>query len=196
MFSNETMDKFIETCESSMIEYDTDLYLDETTLEGVNLDVAKLVRADEVKEARRLVKEAKKMKKRKEFDEAISNLKDALKLISAMKAKVDSMPEPPSRSSKFLSYFTPLFTLMPTDEITGVKFIPTYTAGNNGGMGYTIEIQSTTYKDKMSDETTSSVKRNLQYKFNLFIKNVNATIKIYQEEKRFYLNKIKGKEKK
>lgn len=189
------IDDLIISLENYMIEPISDLYLDDTVLEGANMDIEKLIRADEVKRARKLIQEAKKLRRKKEFDEAIKKLNESVKLISAMKKKVDGMPEPESRGSKILSYFTPLFTLMPSSQITGMKIIPTVHTGGQGGasLGYTIKIIRTEYTDKMSENTKSAVKKQLQLKFNLFLNNVEATIDNYKEERKYYLNKIKGK---
>ncbi len=188
---NEKMDELIDVCESNIIcfasDLNQDLILDNSALEGANMDMAKLIKADEVKRARALFKEAKKLRRQHQYDEAIKKLKEGGVLIAKMKTIVEKMPEPESRGSKILSYFTPIFTLMPSSELTDVKVIPVL--GNDGNITFMIEYQFSTYTDRMSKETKSSVKRNLQYKFNLFLHNVDKFIDAYQEEKRYYENK-------
>lgn len=189
------LDEFIISCESNIIcfaeDLGLDLNLDETAIEGVNMDIAKLVRAEDVKEAKQLVKDAKKDKKAKEFNSAIKKLTVAKALINKMKTKVDGMPEPDSRGQKILSYFTPIFTMMPTDKLEDIKVIPVFSS--SGDISFIYEFTYVKITDKMSKETKSSVKKNLQYKFNLFIHNVDKTIDSYKEAKRYYEAKMKKK---
>ena len=54
--------------------------------------------------------------------------------IRGMKEKVDSAPETIGFGEKLLSYFTPIFTLMPSAEITSFMILP------DGNGGYYIII--------------------------------------------------------
>lgn len=189
------LDEFIITCENNMIcfaeDYGMDILLDETALEGPNMDIARLIKADEVKMAKSLVKEAKKLNSQKEFTEAIKKLTMAKTLIRKMKSKVDSMPEPASKGDKFLSYFTPIFTTMPTEKLDKIRVIPIY---GRDGISFHYEFTYIKLGDKMSAETTNNVKARLQFKFNLYLNNLEVTIKSYAEAKRFYETKMKKKE--
>lgn len=175
------IDDLIISLENYMIDPVNDLYLGEdTALEGVNMDIAKLIRADDVKNARQLIKEAKKLARKKEFDEANKLLRIAKGMVKKMKDKVESMPEPDSKKTKVLSWFTPLFSTLPASEIdsmiyTGNGWITTYK----------------THTDKYSRETNSSVKRRIQERFNLFLVNIDKYTEVYNKRKRDLKNRKK-----
>jgi len=187
---DEKLEIVIESCENNMIcfasDFNQDLLLDDSALEGANMDMAKLIKADDVKKARELMKEAKKLRRQHEYDAAIAKLKEGGALIAKMKDVVDKMPEPESRGSKILSYFTPIFSMMPSDELTDVKVIPVF--GSDGSLTFMLDFQYSRYTDKMSKNTKSAVKRNIQYRFNLFLHNVDKFADAYKEEKRYYDN--------
>lgn len=158
-----------------------DDYFD-SVLEGMNLDAAKMIKDEDVKKARYLVKEAKKLKKAKMFKEAISNLNEAEKLIINMKKKVDALPETTTIPQKIASAFTPIFTLMPTERIKNFMIVPT---GNNS---YYIYYETERFTDHYSQSTSSSVKERLQLKFNLFLNNLQKTRRGYEELAKKYKN--------
>jgi hypothetical protein len=145
------LNQFIVTCES--------LLINDIANEGYNMDIAKMIKDADVQKARNLYKEANKLYRSKNYTEALNKYKEGIALIYAMKTKVDNMPEPKSRSEKILSWFTPIFTLMPQEEATGAVY-----TGNGTIVTYT------SYSDSMSRGTSNSVKRSLQERFNLFIK--------------------------
>jgi len=150
----------------------------EIATEGVSWDIAKMIRADDVKKARALVKEGKHLSKKNhsvtDYQKALANFKEANDLIYSMKEKVDKMPEAVGLGEKIISYFTPIFTLMPSSEITNVMIIPS-------GNGYYINYTTKTYTDHMSSTTNSHVKESLQEKFNLFLHNLDKTIRATEE---------------
>lgn len=187
---DEKLEIVIESCENNIIcfasDFGQDLILDDSALEGANMDMAQIIKAVDVKKARELMKEAKRLRREHQYDDAITKLKEGGALIAKMKTTVEKMPEPESRGSKILSYFTPIFTLMPSDELTDVKVIPVI--GSDGSLTFVLDFQYSRYTDKMSKETKSAVKRNLQYKFNLFLHNVDKFADAYKEEKRYYEN--------
>lgn len=187
---DEKLEIVIESCENNIIcfasDFGQDLILDDSALEGANMDMAQIIKAVDVKKARELMKEAKRLRREHQYDDAITKLKEGGALIAKMKTTVEKMPEPESRGSKILSYFTPIFTLMPSNELTDVKVIPVI--GSDGSLTFVLDFQYSRYTDKMSKETKSAVKRNLQYKFNLFLHNVDKFADAYKEEKRYYEN--------
>lgn len=158
-----------------------DDYFD-TALEGMNWDAAKMIKDEDVKRARYLVKEAKKLKKAKMFKEAISNLNEAEKLIINMKKKVDALPETTTIPQKIASAFTPIFTLMPTERIKNFMIVPT------GNDSYYIHYETERFTDHYSQSTSSSVKERLQLKFNLFLNNLQKTRRGYEELSKKYKN--------
>lgn len=187
---DEKLEIVIESCENNIIcfasDFGQDLILNDSALEGANMDMAQIIKAVDVKKARELMKEAKRLRREHQYDDAITKLKEGGALIAKMKTTVEKMPEPESRGSKILSYFTPIFTLMPSNELTDVKVIPVI--GSDGSLTFVLDFQYSRYTDKMSKETKSAVKRNLQYKFNLFLHNVDKFADAYKEEKRYYEN--------
>lgn len=168
----DNLNEFIQMCEESMI---TDANLGDIAIEGLNMNTAKLIRSEDIKKARELVKSAKKLKKEKNFRQAIKNLENAKTMVIKMKSTIDRTNEPDNMWSAFLSYLTPIFSTLPTEKLTGFMIIPT--GRDSFYIRYTTEI----YTDSMSKNTRSNVKTRLQEKLNLFIHNINISIKAYKE---------------
>lgn len=173
------LDQFLD--DSVIIE--GDIYISDTEVsivtEGANLDTARLIRADDVKKARTLVKEGKKLLKKhkpvEDYKLAAKKFAEARTLIEKMKRVVDNSPEPVGFKEKLLSYFTPIFTLMPAEEIKNFMIIP------DGNGGYYYRIETMKYTDHMSSSTNSKVKEGIQYRFNLFLHNLDKYERITQE---------------
>lgn len=141
----------------------------DVAIEGINMDTAKMIRAEEVKKARQLIKSAKKSAKNRNYDEAVQMLDEAEDLIVKMKQKVAQAMEPKNIIEKGLSYLTPIFSLLPSGDtkVTGMSYY------GNGDIGVT--TTTTYYDDEYSKGTDSGVKKDLQRKFNLLLKNLYAT---------------------
>ncbi len=103
------------------------------------------------------------MGNRKEYDEAIQNLKRALGIIVTMKNKVNNMPEDDSIVSRTFRYFTPLFT-----TLQPIKY-------NKYGT-------SSFFRDKLSDDTDNILKKTIQLRFNLLIHEIDLLVKKYVKE--------------
>ena len=157
------------TIEGSVYFYDDRV---EIATEGASWDTAKMIKDADVKKARELVKEANKLARKKksttreDCENAVKKYNEAEVLIQGMKQKVDNAPETIGFGEKLLSYFTPIFTLMPSAEITSFMILP------DGNGGYYIRYSTKSYEDKMSLSTNSNVKSRLQLKFNVFLKNL------------------------
>lgn len=168
-----------------MIEYEYESLVNsivpETAEEGINMDTANLIHDEDVKKMRALVKEAKACKKANDIKKSISNLNQAIVLANKMKQKIDAAPEPKNWGQRILSWFTPIFTLMPSKEIS--KIYPRlYLTGNNDApIGIEIVVETKTYTDQLSMNTRSSVKETLQYKMNLFIHQCEMYMKAYKQ---------------
>ena len=146
----------------------------DVAIEGINMDTAKMIRSEEVKKARQLIKSAKRSAKNHNYDEAVQMLDEAEDLIVEMKKKVAQAREPKGIIEKGLSYLTPIFSLLPSGEtkLTGVSF------SSNGDIGYS--TTTTFYDDEYSLGTDSQVKKELQLRFNLLLKNLYATRNKYK----------------
>ena len=184
--NNKNVDNFIKSLESYLIDPSQILGIEyDPATEGINIDIAKMIRADEITKARALLKEGKKLKRQKNYEEAIKKFAQAKPLVDQIKNKVDKMPEPETKGSKILSYLTPIFTTLPSERITSFMIIPT---GNNS---FYINYTTEKFTDKMSENTTSGVKRDLQLKFNLFNNNLDKYIKSCKEAIVYRDNKLK-----
>lgn len=135
--------------------------------EGLNMDIAKLVKEEDVKKARKLIKESRSLAREKKYTEAISTIREAVPLINKMKEIVNGMPDG-TKFERFLSYFTPIFSTLPTEELISV-----ITVGN------TFIFVTKSYQDSMSKNTKNSVKARLQLKFNYLCHNINMYIQYW-----------------
>lgn len=170
-----------------------DYVIDEYALEGYNMDTAKAIRTnpktkeliDDLKRAKTLYKEAKKMWKRdpdtaiSKCNEAIGIYTEAIKKATEFKKEIDALREPGGKMEKFLSGFTPLFMWkFPEKEYDHTEVSPGMYMTSGGGFGTTLQMTAVynVYEDKMSKETMSKVKQSAQQRMNLFIKNCKDQI--------------------
>lgn len=137
------------------------------------MDMAKLMKLDSIDEARKCVKYAKAMARIKDFTTATKKLEEAKKLIAKSKNIVSSSDDPPTRLSRILGWFTPIFTMLPSEEVTGAMYT-----------GDTFVYTTTTYVDAMSKATTSAVKREIHEKLNLLDHRCDEYIRYYAQRAR------------
>ena len=145
-----------------MDKFDTVLEFLDPVEEGYNMDTAKLIKDPRVYKMRIMSKYAVTAYKVGVFSEAYKYFSKAYKLCDEMKKVVDQAREPEKFTEKFFSFFTPIFSTMPESEKTG---------GIYGGTSFI--VTTTTYVDSMSKGTKSSVKSNIQERFNLFKKQIS-----------------------
>lgn len=144
-----------------MDNFDTVLEFLDPVEEGYNMDTAKLIKDPRVYEMRRMSKYAVKAYKLGVFGEAYKYFSKAYKMCDEMKKVVDQAREPEKFTEKLFGYFTPIFSMMPESETTGGIYT-----------GTSFVATSTTYIDSMSVKTKSAVKTSIQWRFNLFKKQI------------------------
>ena len=107
---------------------------------------------------------------KEKYKEAISLYDTAIGHMTKLKQEVHKLPEPAHFGQTFLSYLTPLFMWkFPRDELDSIT--PGMYYGSGGNMGMTMTLHYKTYTDSMSKATSSDVKKSLQERMNLAIKN-------------------------
>ena len=161
-----SLESFIATCGELLI-----------ATEGVNMQTKKLLKSDEIKAARKLVKTARKTAKGRtpdSLEKAIEMLKQAKVLVQKIKKEINDMPEPITKWEKLKATMTPLFTLLPREEQQDG-----YSYDQNGGLSYHFKPVD----DEFSKSTASYLKKSLQQILNLLLKNIDKDISVYSKEK-------------
>ena len=150
----------------------------QTLEEGYNRDTVKAVLTDQyLTDLQAHLKAGKKAqlygwrkKDIKSYQTAIKEYTKAAELARKLKTKIYNMPGPETSLERILSYVTPILNPIfnfrfPRNEVYSVT------------VGDTTYTKITTYSDHMSNNSESDVARSFQERFNLFLHDIEITIK-------------------
>lgn len=187
MCNNINLDYALEALDISVEKLDDTIFENsiesiDTAFEGAGLDATKFSiryrkKFKELKIRKRIAELQLKMGDFKSLRQNISELRD---ITNELKKMIESnIPEPENGWGSFCAAFSPIFSGMPTEEITGAIMV-----------GDTIITTSKVYEDEYSRATRHLGKKSLQQSMNYFLKQLRDI----EEKIAFEENRAKNKE--